>query len=431
MGSMALHTPLNGYLYSCIASAGKLGYTGSPNEYMESFSMMQDFIPPRRVLLGPGPSTVHPRVLKAMATPLIGHLDPAFLSLMNDVQTLLRRVFTTENSFAIAISGTGSAGMEAAIVNLVEPGDPIVVGVNGVFGTRLATIVERCGGKAIRVESPWGRIVEPDAIEAAIRRFGSVKAVAIVHAETSTGVSQPLEPVGQVCRAHDALFIVDAVTSLGGMPVEVDRWGIDACYSATQKCLSCPPGLAPFTLSPRAVSAMKGRRTPCPSWYLDMSLVADYWTERNRAYHHTAPISMLYALREALRLVEEEGCAVRYARHRLNGEALTAGLMAIGFDPLPSDGQRLPMLSCVTVPDHIDEAAVRAQLLDRFGIEIGGGLGPLKGKVWRVGLMGESCTEDNVLMLLNALEELGSRAGWVSTPGLSVQAATEVYGRKP
>lgn len=392
--------------------------------------MMQDFIPPRRVLLGPGPSIVHPRVLQAMATPLVGHLDPVFLSLMNDVQTLLRQVFATENSFTIAISGTGSAGMEAAIVNLVEPGDAVVVGTNGIFGTRLATIVERCGGKAIRIESPWGRIIEPEAVEAAIRRSGSVKAVAIVHAETSTGAWQPLEPIGEICRAYDALFIVDAVTSLGGVPVDVDRWGIDACYSATQKCLSCPPGLAPFTLSQRAALAMKGRRTPCQSWYLDMSLVADYWTERNRAYHHTAPISMLYALREALRLVEEEGADGRYARHRLNGDALTAGLMAIGLDPLPYEGQRLPMLSCVTVPDHIDEVAVRAQLLDRFGIEIGGGLGPLKGKVWRVGLMGESCTEDNVLRLLNALEELGIRAGWVSTPGLSVQAAAEVYSRR-
>ncbi len=393
--------------------------------------MMQDFIPPRRTLLGPGPSAVHPRVLKAMATPLIGHLDPAFLSLMNDVQTLLRQAFATENPFTIAISGTGSAGMETAIVNLIEPGDAVVVGVNGVFGTRLATIVERCGGTAIRIESPWGQIIEPDAIETAIRRSGSVKAVAIVHAETSTGAWQPLEPIGKICREHDVLYIVDAVTSLGGMPVEVDQWGIDACYSATQKCLSCPPGLAPFTLSPRAVSVMKERRTPCPSWYLDMSLVAGYWSDSSRAYHHTAPISMLYALREALRLVEEEGSAARYARHQLNGEALTAGLMAIGFNPLPAEGQRLPMLSCVTVPDRIDEAAVRAQLLDRFGIEIGGGLGPLKGKVWRVGLMGESCTEDNVLTLLNALEELGIRAGWVSTPGLSVQAATEIYSRRP
>ena len=389
--------------------------------------IMQDFIPPRRILLGPGPSIVHPRVLKAMATPVLGHLDPAFLSVMNDVQTLLRQLFATKNPFTIAVSGTGSAGMEAAVVNLVEPGDTVVVGVNGVFGTRLATVVERCGGKAVRVESPWGRIIEPEAIEAAIRRSGPVKAVAVVHAETSTGVWQPLEPIGSICREHEALFLVDAVTSLGGIPVEVDRLGIDACYSATQKCLSCPPGLAPLTLSDRAVSAIKQRRLPCSSWYLDMGLIADYWTEQNRAYHHTAPISMLYALREALRLVEEEGLSLRYARHRLNGEALAAGLMALGLEPLPREGERLPMLTCITVPGHIDEAAVRAQLLERYGIEIGGGLGPLKGQVWRVGLMGESCTEDHVLTFLNALEELGIQAGWVTTPGLSLQAATRVY----
>ena len=373
---------------------------------------------------------VHERVLKAMATPLLGHLDPAFLSLMDDVQTLLRQIFATTNQFTIAISGTGSAGMETAIVNLVEPGDTVIVGVNGVFGSRLATIVERCGGQVIRIEAPWGRIIEPEAIEAAIRRSGPVKAVVLVHAETSTGAWQPIEPVGRICRAHDVLFIVDAVTSLGGMPVEVDRWGIDACYSATQKCLSCPPGLSPFTMNDRAVSAMKRRRTPCQSWYLDMALVADYWTDQRRVYHHTAPISMLYALREALRLIEEEGLSVRCDRHRLNGDALTAGLTALGLEPLPCDGQRLPVLSCVRVPADMDEAGVRAQLLDRFGIEIGGGLGPLKGKVWRVGLMGESSTEDNVLTLLNALEELGIRSGWVQTPGLSVQAATEIYSRR-
>lgn len=372
---------------------------------------------------------VHPRVLRAMAAPLLGHLDPAFLGVMNDIQTLLRQTFATANQFAIAISGTGSAGMEAAIVNLVEPGDAVIVGVNGTFGNRLATIVERCGGKAIRVEAPWGRIIEPDAIEAALKHSSPIKAVALVHAETSTGAWQPIEPVGRLCRTHHALLIVDAVTSLGGVPVEVDRWGIDVCYSATQKCLSCPPGLAPFTLSDRALTAIKGRRTPCRSWYLDMALVADYWTDQNRAYHHTAPISMLYALREALRLVEEEGLPARYARHQLNGDALTAGLAALGLMPLPPDGQRLPMLSCVTVPPHIDEAAVRAQLLEGFGIEIGGGLGPLKGQVWRVGLMGESSSEANVLTLLNALEELGIRSGWVSTPGVALQAAARVYSR--
>lgn len=389
--------------------------------------MLQDLNLPRRLLLGPGPSLVHPRVLRAMAMPLLGHLDPIFLGLMDDIQTLLRWLFATTNPFSIAISGTGSAGMEAAVVNLIEPGDAVIVGINGVFGARLATLVERCGGKAIRVEAPWGRIIEPEAIASVLQRSGPVKAVAMVHAETSTGVWQPIEPVGRLCRDYNALFIVDTVTSLGGAPVEVDQWGIDACYSATQKCLSCPPGLAPFTLSDRAVAAIKNRRTPCQSWYLDMALVSDYWAEQTRAYHHTAPISMLYALREALRLVEEEGMVIRHARHRLNSDALIAGLIALGFDPVPLLEQRLPMLSCVSLPASIDDAAVRARLLTTYGIEIGGGLGPLKGKVWRIGLMGESSTEANVLTLLNALEEIGIQSGWLSTPGAALQAAARVY----
>ena len=390
---------------------------------------MREFLPPRRLLLGPGPSMVHPRVLQALSMPLLGHLDPDFLAVMNDIQTLLRQTFATTNRFTIAISGTGSAGMEASIVNLVEPGDAVIVGINGVFGTRLATVVERCGGKAIRVEAPWGQIIEQDAVEAALQRSGPVKAIALVHAETSTGAWQPIEPVGRLCRSRNALFIVDAVTSLGGIPVEVDRWGIDVCYSGTQKCLSCPPGLAPFTMSERALATIKQRRTPCQSWYLDMGLIADYWAEGSRAYHHTAPISMLYALREALRLVEEEGLSARFARHQLNSDALVAGLTALGLAPLPAAGHRLPMLTCVTVPAHIDEAAVRTQLLQTFGIEIGGGLGPLKGKVWRIGLMGESSAESNVLTLLNALEEIGIRSGWVSTPGVALQAAARTYSQ--
>ena len=390
---------------------------------------MENFLAPRRLLLGPGPSLVHPRVLQALATPLVGHLDPTFLKAMNDIQLLLRRVFATTNQFTIAVSGTGSAGMEAAVVNVVEPGDAVIVGVNGVFGTRLATIVERCGGTAIRVEVAWGQAIEPETIAAVFRRSGPVKAVALVHAETSTGAWQPLEAISALCREYQALLIVDAVTSLGGMPVEVDRWSIDVCYSATQKCLSCPPGLAPLTLSERALSVVRTRRSACRSWYLDLSLIADYWTEHNRAYHHTAPISMLYALREALRLVEEEGLPARFARHQLNSRALLAGLTAIGLDPLPHPDHRLPTLICVSVPASIDEAAVRAQLLKTFGIEIGGGLGPLKGKVWRIGLMGESSTEANVLTLLNALEEIGIRGGWVSTPGAALQAAAHVYSK--
>lgn len=372
---------------------------------------------------------VHPRVLRALSMPLIGHLDPAFLGVMNDIQTLLRIVFQTSNRFTIAVSGTGSAGMEASIVNLVEPGDAVIVGVNGVFGTRWASAVERCGGKAIRVEAPWGQIIDPAAIEQALSRSGPVKAVAIVQAETSTGAWQPLEPIANLCRKHDALFLVDAVTSLGGIPVEIDRWGIDVCYSGTQKCLSCPPGLSPFTLSDRALASIKARRSPCQSWYFDMTLIEDYWAEGTRAYHHTAPISMLYALREALRLVEEEGLPARFARHRLNSEALLAGLAQLGLLPLPQAGHRLPMLTCVTVPPHIPEAEIRMNLLSAYGIEIGGGLGPLKGKVWRIGLMGESSTEAHVLTLLNALEELFIRRGWLSTPGVALQAAARIYSR--
>ena len=390
---------------------------------------LQNFTPPRRLLLGPGPSMVHHRVLRALSTPLVGHLDPAFLRVMDDIQALLRVAFQTKNLFTIAISGTGSAGMEASIVNIVEPGDAVIVGVNGVFGTRLATIVERCGGKAIRVEAPWGQTIEPEAIEAALRRSGPVKAVAIVHAETSTGAWQPLESIGRLCRNHDTLFVVDAVTSLGGAPVEIDRWDIDVCYSGTQKCLSCPPGLSPFTLSERALATIRTRRTPCQSWYLDMALIADYWAEGTRAYHHTAPISMLYALREALRLVEEEGLPARFARHQHNSDALTAGLTALGLSPLPPIEHRLPMLTCVSVPSHIPEADVRTNLLSTYGIEIGGGLGPLKGKVWRIGLMGESSTEAHVLTLLNALEEIFVRGGALSTPGVALQAASRVYSR--
>ncbi len=388
---------------------------------------LQEFTPPRRLLLGPGPSLVHPRVLRALSTPLLGHLDPVFLGVMNDIQSSLRGVFETEHPFTIAVSGTGSAGMEASIANLVEPGDAVLVGVNGVFGTRLASVVERCGGKAIGIEAPWGECIAPDAVEHALARSGPVKAVAIVHAETSTGVRQPLEDVGALCRRYGALFIVDAVTSLGGLAVGVDRLGIDVCYSATQKCLSCPPGLSPFTMSERALAAVKARRTSCQSWYLDMGLIAEYWADGKRAYHHTAPISMLYGLREALRLVEEEGLAARYARHQTNSDALLAGLMELGLAPLPSAGHRLPMLNCVTVPTHIPEADIRTRLLSQHGIEIGGGLGSLKGKVWRIGLMGESSTEANVLTLLNALEALFLEGGWLPTAGVALRAASRVY----
>ncbi len=401
----------------------------SPENQISSLSV-SELLPPARVLLGPGPSQVHPRVLRALSAPLIGHLDPSFLRLLGETQTCLRRLFQTDHPFTLAISGTGSAGMEAVMINLVEAGDTIVVGVNSLFGTRLATIGERCGAKVIRIEAPWGRAIDPEVIRRTLSGSGPVKLVALVHAETSTGVRQPLDEIGRLCRDRDALFVVDAVTSLGGIPVEIDHWQIDACYSATQKCLSCPPGLSPVTLGPRALATVRGRRSPCPSWYLDVSLIADYWEEAARRYHHTAPISMLYGLREALRVVLEEGLEARFTRHRLHSGALLAGLTTLGLTPLPPEHERLPMLNCVTLPEDIKDRAVRAELLDEYGIEIGGGLGPLQGKVWRIGLMGESATASNVFALLHALESILSRRGWCAgIPGRAIAAASAVYAR--
>jgi alanine-glyoxylate transaminase/serine-glyoxylate transaminase/serine-pyruvate transaminase len=346
---------------------------------------------------------------------------------MNDVQTQLRAVFRTGNPFTIAISGTGSAGMEAALVNLIEPGDQVIVGVSGVFGARMADIVGRAGGKPVTVEAPWGQIINLQRLEDALQQAGTVKAVALVHAETSTGAHQPLEAIGSLCRRFGALLVVDAVTSLGGVPVEVDAWGIDACYSGTQKCLSCPPGLSPLTLSPRALDAVKSRKGKVQSWYLDLSMIADYWAEGKRAYHHTAPISMVYALREALRLVQEEGLEPRFARHRRNSAALMAGLAALGCTPQAQEGHRLPTLNCVTVPAGVDETVVRKTLLAEFGIEIGGGLGPLAGKVWRIGLMGESSRFEHVVTLLAALEQIFRRHRWTAHPGAALTAALQSY----
>ncbi|MFB3061909.1 MAG: alanine--glyoxylate aminotransferase family protein [Candidatus Binatia bacterium] len=388
---------------------------------------IKELTPTRRLLLGPGPSVVHPRVLRALSTPLVGHLDPEFLKILDEVQHLLRRLFQTDNRFTVAISGTGSAAMEATIVNLVEPGDSVVVGVNGVFGTRLAQMVERCGGTAVRVEVPWGEVISPDLIEGALNRVGSVKAVALVHAETSTGAFLPLEDIGTLCQQYGALLIVDAVTSLGGLPVKVDEWKIDACYSATQKCLSCPPGLAPLTLSEKAVNTLTRRKTPCQSWYLDCSLVADYWAEDKRTYHHTAPISMVYALRESLRLIFEEGLEARYARHTLNRDALLAGLQELGFSLFSRVGHHLPSLICVNLPPLFDDRSIRSILLHEFNIEVGGGLGPLAGKVWRIGLMGESSRFEHVMTLLAALDQICAGLTHSHPQGKALAAANTVY----
>jgi alanine-glyoxylate transaminase/serine-glyoxylate transaminase/serine-pyruvate transaminase len=392
-------------------------------------SPVSELNPSLRLLLGPGPSMVHPRVLRAMSTPLLGHLDPEFLVIMNEVQGMLRAAFQTQNQFTIAISGTGSAGMEAALVNVIEPGDTVIVGVNGVFGTRMADIVGRAGGKLVRLEVPWGQVFPLERIEEAIRKEGKVKAVAVVHAETSTGAQQPLEGLGKLCHDNGALLVVDAVTSLAGVPVEVDRHGIDVCYSGTQKCLSCPPGLAPLTLSPRALDLVKARKHKVQSWYLDLSMIADYWAEGKRAYHHTAPITMVYALREALRIVLEEGLEARFARHRRHSNALMAGLAQLGCTPNAAEGHRLSSLNCVQTPQGVEEAPIRKALLSDANIEIGGGLGPLVGKVWRIGLMGESARQENVFAVLAALEQALARGGRQVKAGAALTAAAASYAR--
>ena len=358
---------------------------------------------------------------------LLGHLDPEFLVLMNETKELLQYVFQTQNELTLPVPGTGSAGMEAAVCNILEPGDTIVIGVNGYFGQRLSEMAARCGAQVVPVQVPWGRIVEPDDIAQALRGR-QAKVVAVVHAETSTGVLQPLQPIADLAHAHDALFLVDTVTSLGGHPVQVDEWGIDVCYSGTQKCLSCPPGLAPITLNARAAEVLHRRRSKVQSWYLDLSLVERYWGQE-RFYHHTAPISMNYALREALRLIAEEGLEARFQRHHLNHLALMAGMQAMGLEPFVADeAQRLWSLNAVRIPDGIEEAKVRVQLLQEFGIEIGGGLGELKGRIWRVGLMGYSSSRRNVLLFLGALEHVLIAQGY-SPRGSGVQAAGEVYRR--
>jgi alanine-glyoxylate transaminase/serine-glyoxylate transaminase/serine-pyruvate transaminase len=385
----------------------------------------RDINPGNRVLMGPGPSDVPARVLQAMAAPCIGHLDPYFLSVMDETQQLIRFVFQTQNELTIPVSGTGSAGMETCFVNLVEPGDEVVVCVNGVFGTRMSDIVVRLGGRLIRVEAEWGKAVDPEAVRNAVRGK-SPKIVAVVHAETSTGVCTPLEELSRIAHDAGALFLVDTVTSLAGMEVAVDRWKIDAVYSGTQKCLSCPPGLAPISFSPAALKTLEARKHPVASWYLDMGLVRNYWGA-DRKYHHTAPVNMVYALREALRIVAEEGIEPRFARHRLNHRALVAGLEAMGLSMLVAEAERLPMLNAVRIPEGADDKKVRATLLRNFGIEIGGGLGPLAGKVWRIGLMGHACCARNVFLCLSALATVLKAEGVKLRPG-ALDAAAAVYG---
>lgn len=362
------------------------------------------FIPAERLLLGPGPSPVPQRVLRAMAAPTLGHLDPQYLAIMDRTCAMLREVFRTKNALTFPVSGTGMAGMECIAVNLLEPGDEAIVGVNGVFGTRMKDVMERCGAKVHAVEATWGDFITLEQVRAALDAHPKAKLVAIVHAETSTGVHQPLDGFAELIHSRGALFVVDAVTSLGGHDLRVDEWGIDAIYSGTQKCLACPPGLSPVSFGDRALAAMDARKTKVQSWYLDVSMLRKYYTGGGgggRVYHHTAPINMTYALCEALTIVLEEGLEARIERHAQAHKRLRAGIEALGLSYIPK--RSLHTLNCIAIPAGADDAKVRRRLLDEYGIEIGAGLGPMAGKAWRVGLMGQGATTRNVDLFLTAL----------------------------
>jgi alanine-glyoxylate transaminase/serine-glyoxylate transaminase/serine-pyruvate transaminase len=377
----------------------------------------------KRVLMGPGPSDVDPRVLEALSRPTIGHLDPAFMEILNEIRSLLQYTFQTKNEMTLAMSGTGSAGMETCVVNLIEPGDPMLVCINGVFGKRMADVAERCGGEVTTLEVNWGNVFDPEQIKQALEKK-KTKLVGIVHAETSTGACQPLEEISRIVHEYGALLLVDTVTSLSGMEVDIDGWQIDACYSGSQKCLSCPPGLAPVTFSDAAVKVIESRKTKVQSWYLDLTMIRHYWGSE-RLYHHTAPINMNYALLEALKIVKEEGLENRWAKHLANHQILKAGLSAIGINYVAQPGHELPMLNAVSVLTGADDAAVRKQLLNEFNIEIGGGLGAFKGKVWRVGLMGSASTRSNVMLFLSALEKCLIDQAIKFDRGASIAAAAE------
>jgi len=390
-----------------------------------SFTLPEPVCPPRRILMGPGPSDISPRVLTAMSAPTVGHLDPYFLKVMDEVQGMLRQVLKTENKTTLAISGTGSDGMETCVFNLIEPGDKMLVCVNGVFGGRMAEEARRAGAEVFTIEKEFGEIFSTDEVAAAIEQH-SPKVVGIVHAETSTGALQPIPEISKVVHEKGALLLVDAVTSLAGLPVEVDEWEIDALYSGTQKCLSCPPGLAPVTFSERAEAVMDARQSPVRSWYVDLSLIRNYWGQ-SRAYHHTAPINMNYGLHEALRIVLEEGLEDRFARHEKNHLALKAGLEAMGIEYAVPESHCLPMLNAVKIPEGVDDKQARGQLLNQFGIEIGAGLGPLAGKAWRIGIMGEASRESNVLLFLAALERCLTDQKFDLPGGAGVAAANAAY----
>jgi alanine-glyoxylate transaminase/serine-glyoxylate transaminase/serine-pyruvate transaminase len=360
--------------------------------------------PPNRTLLGPGPSPVHPRVLQALSLPVVGHLDPEFLKIMDQSMEMLREVFQTKNRLAIPVSGTGSAAMETCFVNVIEPGDAVLVGVNGVFGTRMVDVAQRCGAQVDTVDSDWGTALDPEQFRTTLAKK-KYKLTALVHAETSTGVLQPLDEIARMVHENDSLLLVDAVTSLGGAPIRVDELGIDICYSCTQKCLGCPPGLSPVTFNDRAVEMIRNRKRKVQSWYLDLSLIERYWGSE-RVYHHTAPISMNYALHEALRIVLEEGLEASWQRHRQVHETFVREMRQLELEPAVAESIRAPMINAIKIPEGTNDAKVRQRLYDEFNIEIGAGLGPLKGQIWRVGLMGYGSRVANVEVLAKALKQL-------------------------
>ena len=390
--------------------------------------MPVSFNPPVRTLMGPGPSDVHPRILEALSRPTIGHLDPSFVDMMDEVKKLLQYAFQTDNELTIPVSAPGSAGMETCFVNLVEPGDKVIVCQNGVFGGRMKENVERAGGIAVMVMDDWGKAVDLARLEQALETNSDARIVAFVHAETSTGAQSDAKSIWEIAHKHGCLVIADCVTSLAGTPIKVDEWGLDAVYSGTQKCLSCVPGLSPVTFSEKAIEKIKNRKSKVQSWFLDLNLVMGYWGQGvKRAYHHTAPVNALYALHESLVMLREEGLENSWKRHAHQHSALKAGLEAMGINFLVDEAHRLPQLNTVFIPKGVDDGAVRSRLLNEYNLEIGAGLGDLAGKVWRIGLMGNSARAEKVIFCLSALESILSDMGAPINKGVALSAAQSVY----
>jgi alanine-glyoxylate transaminase/serine-glyoxylate transaminase/serine-pyruvate transaminase len=430
------HTTTNGQTAAANGSAtnGASSAAADSSSFDHSFDIdaIPEFIVPRRILMGAGPSASYPEALRAMSANTLGHLDPEFIGVMNNVGTMLRAVFRTKNPITGAISGTGTAGMEASLCNLIEPGDEVLVCVAGYFSSRMQQMAERMGAQVTVLNREWGTVFTSEEVRDALSKMSKPRVLAMVHAETSTGVLQPLEEITKIAHEHGALIVADAVTSLAGCPVLVDEWDLDVCFSGTQKCIGAPPGLAPITFSQRAMDRIHQRKKPVQSWYLDMSLVENYWGDSGaggRAYHHTAPSNALFGLHEVLRLTLIEGLENRWARHELHSRALMSGLTTLGLEPFAQEGHRLWQLNAVRVPAGIDDLEVRTRLLRRYDTEIGGGLGPVKGQIWRIGTMGYSANQTNVLNVLSALEDILDDLGYKipQQKGAARDAAEEIY----